>query len=84
MNVTDAVMARKSVRDFLPDPIDDELIGELLTTASRAPSGGNLQPWWIYVINGDSMAGFREHMQTAPPSDGMEDWVVLVKARNLP
>ena len=23
MNVTDAVMKRKSTRDFLPDPVDD-------------------------------------------------------------
>lgn len=72
MNVTDAVMARKSVRDFLPDPIDNDTLAELLTTASRAPSGGNLQPWRIYVVNGDSMTAFREHMATAPNSDGIE------------
>ena len=72
MNVTDAVMARKTIRDFLPDPIDNDTIAELLTTASRSPSGGNLQPWRIYVVNGDSMAAFREHMATAANSEGVE------------
>lgn len=72
MKVTEAVNQRKSIRDFLPDPIDNDVIAQLLTTASRAPSGGNLQPWWIYVINGESMARFREHMANEPPSGGME------------
>ena len=72
MNVTDAVMARKTTRDFLPDPIDNAVIRELLEKASRAPSGGNVQPWKIWVINGESMAGFRKHMADSPPSSSME------------
>ena len=66
MNVTDAVLARKSVRAFLPDPIGDETIARLLTTASRAPSGGNVQPWRIYVVNGESMARFRAFLADRP------------------
>jgi len=72
MNVTDAVFKRKTVRDFLPDPIDDSVIRELLEKASRSPSGGNVQPWRIWVINGASMAAFRQHMIEAPRSAGME------------
>jgi nitroreductase len=66
MNVTDAVNARKSVRAFRPDPIDDATIAQLLTVASRAPSGGNVQPWRIYVVNGESMTRFREFIATRP------------------
>jgi nitroreductase len=66
MDVTDAVNARKSTRAFLPDPVDDETIGRLLTTASRAPSGGNVQPWRIYVVNGESMARFRAFLSDRP------------------
>jgi nitroreductase len=66
MSVTEAVMARKSIRAFLPDPIDDATIAELLTTASRSPSGGNVQPWRIYVVNGDSMVRFREFLTDRP------------------
>lgn len=72
MNVTDAVMQRKTTRDFLPDPIDNDVIRELLEKASRAPSGGNVQPWKIWVINGDSMAAFRQHMIDAPRTTEME------------
>jgi nitroreductase len=67
MNVTEAVNRRKSVRAFLPDPISNETIEELLTMASRAPSGGNVQPWRIYVVNGESMTRFREFLSTREP-----------------
>lgn len=72
MDVTDAVMKRKSIRDFLPDPVDDDVISDLLVKASRAPSGGNVQPWKIWVINGESMAAFRRHMADEPASKSME------------
>ena len=58
MNVTDAVNTRKSIRAFLDTPVADELVAELLTKAARAPSGGNLQPWRISVINGATMPRF--------------------------
>ncbi len=67
MDVTEAVNRRKSIRAFLPDPVDDDLLRELLATASRAPSGGNVQPWRIYVINGDAMARFRAFIAERPP-----------------
>ena len=67
MNVTDAVNARKSVRAFRSDPVDDATIARLLTTASRAPSGGNVQPWRIFVVNGESMARFRDYLKGHSP-----------------
>ena len=60
MNVTDAVKSRKSIREFLNKPISNALISELLKKASRSPSGGNLQPWRVYVINNESMKRFLE------------------------
>ncbi len=67
MNVTDAVTRRKSVRAFRPDPVSNEVLAELLTTASRSPSGGNVQPWRVYVVNGDSMARFRSFIADRQP-----------------
>ena len=58
MKVSDAVAQRKSIRDFLDTPISSELVKSLLIKASRAASGGNLQPWKIYVLNGKSMDDF--------------------------
>lgn len=62
MTVTDAVMARRSVRGFLDKPVDPALIRELVTIAARAPSGGNLQPWHIDVVGGAPLAAFKAEM----------------------
>lgn len=43
-----------SVRAFAETPVEDRLIRDLLAVASRSPSGGNVQPWRIYVVNGDA------------------------------
>ncbi len=63
MNVSEAVDRRMSVRAFLPDPVPRATIAEALAKASRAPSGGNLQPWIITVLEGESMARFRDAMR---------------------
>ena len=58
MNVSDAVAARRSIRSFLDTPVSDDAIRELLAKSARAPSGGNVQPWQIQVINGARMQDF--------------------------
>lgn len=60
MDVTTAVNTRKSARAFTSDPVSDETIEQLLKSASRAPSGGNVQPWRIFVVNGDAMTRFKD------------------------
>ena len=60
MDVSEAVDSRKSIRAFLETPVDDLLIKELLEKSTRAASGGNLQPWKIYVINGETMNSFHK------------------------
>ncbi len=72
MNVSEAVDKRMSVRKFRPDPVSDETLRSLLADASRSPSGGNLQPWRVYVVNGDSMTRLREFLPTQPPMDAPE------------
>jgi 5,6-dimethylbenzimidazole synthase len=40
------VMAmRRDMRHFLPDPLDEALVGRLLAAAHMAPSVGLMQPW---------------------------------------
>ena len=63
MDVSDAVHHRKSVRAFLDTPVPDETVRALLTAAARAPSGGNVQPWRMYVVNGDRMTDFLTFME---------------------
>jgi nitroreductase len=63
MRVSEAVAARRSVRGFTDRPVDAALVERLLVAASRAPSGGNLQPWHIDAMTGDTLAAFKEQMK---------------------
>jgi len=54
-SVTDAVVTRRSLRAFLPKPVSTDLVKQILTTASRAPSGTNMQPWNVHLLTGDSL-----------------------------
>jgi nitroreductase len=63
MTVTEAVLSRHSVRAFLDTPVEIPLIAEILTKASRAPSGGNVQPWRLWVLSGEPLARFKAIMQ---------------------
>lgn len=45
-----AVATRRSVRDFLPDPVPEEVLQRCLDAALQAPSSSNLQPWEFVVI----------------------------------
>jgi nitroreductase len=72
MNVIDAVNARMSVRQFTAEPVADEVLRSLVGDAAQAPSGGNVQPWRIYAVNGDSMVRMREFLATQPPLEEPE------------
>lgn len=52
--VDEAIVSRRSVRAFLPDPIDDATIRDILAVSARAPSGTNMQPWRVYVTKGET------------------------------
>ena len=54
--VDEAITSRRSVRAFLPTPVPDETIKDILRVASRAPSGTNMQPWKVYVVTGERKA----------------------------
>lgn len=42
--------SRRTVRDFAPDEIPDDLISNILLAAGTAPSGANKQPWTFCVV----------------------------------
>ena len=39
-----------AVREFLPDPVPDDVVARILDTARFAPSGGNRQGWHVVVV----------------------------------
>jgi nitroreductase len=46
----DRLAARRSVRDFAPDPVPDDVLEALVATAAQAPSGANRQPWRFVIV----------------------------------
>ena len=50
MELTDALRTTGAVRDFLPDPVPDEVVYRILDNARFAPSGGNRQGWRVVVV----------------------------------
>ncbi|MBM3595745.1 MAG: nitroreductase [Alphaproteobacteria bacterium] len=53
MNVTEAVMSRRSIRSFTEQPVDPEVLRRVLDKARWAPSGCNYQPWEAHVVTGE-------------------------------
>jgi len=81
---TKQVQGRRSVRDFAPDPVPQEVIEQCLRAAITAPSGANRQPWHFCVASQPGLkrqirlaaesAEMRFYRQTAP-----EAWLEAVK-----
>jgi nitroreductase len=50
VDLTDALRTTGAIRDFLPDPVADEVVVRILDTARFAPNGGNRQAWRVVVV----------------------------------
>ncbi|WP_420473605.1 nitroreductase [Noviherbaspirillum sp. ST9] len=76
MNVSEAIQTRRAIRGFLDTPVPEETLRRVLQTASRAPSGGNLQPWHIHVVHGEPLAALkrvmRQRTEEAPQGEETE------------
>jgi nitroreductase len=55
-NILDTIKSRRSVRKFLPLPVEDSIIRDILEAGRWAPSGLNNQPWRFVVIRDESTA----------------------------
>ena len=54
MNIKQLIESRYSVRSFLDKDVGFEQVKSILDTANSAPSGGNIQPWKVYVLGNNS------------------------------
>jgi nitroreductase len=59
--IDDLIRERRTKRGFLDRPVPMELVKEILSAATYAPSSSNSQPWQCYVITGKA----RERITTA-------------------
>ncbi len=65
LTATEAITSRRSIRAFTDQQVPDELIRTILADAARAPSGTNIQPWNIIVLQGDARKDLVDAVQAA-------------------
>ena len=64
MDVFEAVASRYSCRAFLPTPVPEKTVRDILERAGRAPSGGNVQPWRVHALSGGKLKDLRTIVQS--------------------
>lgn len=50
MDVIEAIRGRRSIREYLPQAVEEEKVRQILDAARWAPSAGNKQPWHFIVV----------------------------------
>ncbi|MFP4362816.1 MAG: nitroreductase family protein [Spirochaetia bacterium] len=73
MDAYDAVISRRSIREFTEEPVPADLIQRLMRGAMQAPSAGNEQPWQFVIITErqkllelHTLLRFEKALQTTP------------------
>ena len=59
MELHKAVQGRRSIRQFLPKPVSEEMIEDVIQQARWAPSWGNTQVWETLVVTGEPLERFK-------------------------
>ena len=76
MKVSEALETRLTARAFIDKPVSGDTLRKILEVAKRAPSGGNLQPWHVWVLAGEDLKRFkaiiREKLPANPRGEGTE------------
>lgn len=69
LSAIEAIVGRKSVRAFLPTLVEDETVRAILSAASRAASGTNIQPWQVHVVTGEAKERLSQAALAAAEAD---------------
>jgi nitroreductase len=87
MDLVEALRTTGAVREFLPEPVPDEVVARVLDTARFAPNGGNRQAWRVVVIQDPEirrgmrdlyLPGWREYLAIA--GAGLTPWAPVTDA----
>ena len=65
MEFQEVIRNRRSIRQFLPKSVSEDLIRDMIAECLWAPSWGNTQPWEIVVASGQKMEAFKKKSQDA-------------------
>ncbi|NLK07997.1 MAG: nitroreductase family protein [Firmicutes bacterium] len=53
--VLDVIKGRRCIREFANEPVSEKLVRGLLDAARYAPSAGNRQAWFFYVVKSQAV-----------------------------
>jgi nitroreductase len=56
MDVIEAILNRRSIRNFKVEPVPKEVLTQIIETSKWSPSGSNTQPWEFIVLGGEVLA----------------------------
>lgn len=59
MTATEAMQARRSIREFEDELVPDVVVREIVAAAGRAPSSKNTQPWRLFLARGAALEAIR-------------------------
>lgn len=75
MDLLETIRTRSSVRSFRDEPVQRNLLEQILSDAARAPSAINMQPWELHMVAGEErkrlsrrlLRSFKERALTCGP-----------------
>jgi nitroreductase len=56
------VASRRSLRAFHSKPVPEDILNSVFSTALKAPSNCNTQPWLVHVVSGEKLETLRAEM----------------------
>ncbi|MCX7982566.1 MAG: nitroreductase [Syntrophales bacterium] len=62
LTVEEAILKRRSIRRFKPNPVERSQLEKILDLARWSPSWGNTQPWHFFVFQGDPLRMLKDEM----------------------
>ena len=76
LTVSEAIDTRLTCRAFTNKLQSKDIIVSIIERAKRAPSGGNLQPWRMWVVSGEPLEDFKKDiakkLKDNPMGEGTE------------
>ena len=60
MDVDEAIRSRRTLKAYTDEPIDRELVGELLDLAVLAPNHHETEPWRFWVVGRETLTALSE------------------------
>ncbi len=89
MTVHEALLARRSMRAYKPEPVPRDILVKVLKDAAQTPSWANSQPWEIVVAEGETLKKIKDGytdcyakaVKGSPELASPHEWTAAAKRR---